>query len=85
MSLEEQLKQAVYFLANITANLRGIDETVAFHPRAWKLMQEKRNFLVVAADEPYFDKVYGLIRTNERIKGTWTDEDERKYRDAIGE
>ena len=58
-----------------------------FHPRAMKLLQKNKPFLVVALDEPYVMQVYDLIRNNERSKGTWTYEDEVKYHqvyDIIG-
>lgn len=54
----------------------------AFHPRAVKLMRKRKNFLVVAEDEPYFMQVYRLIRKHERANGTWSDEDERIYQSA---
>lgn len=55
----------------------------AFHPRAAKLMQKHKNFLVVAEDENYFEQVYNLIRDGEMNKGTWTIEDENLFKDAI--
>lgn len=54
----------------------------AFHPRAVKLMRKRKNFLVVAEDEPYFMQVYRLIRKNEKANGTWSGEDERIYQSA---
>lgn len=54
----------------------------AFHPRAVKLMRKRKNFVVVAEDEPYFMQVYRLIRKNERAKGAWSDEDERIYQSS---
>jgi len=54
----------------------------AFHPRAVRLMRKRKNFVVVAEDEPYFMQVYRLIRKNERANGTWSDEDERIYQSA---
>ena len=54
----------------------------AFHPRAVKLMRKRKNFVVVADDEPYFMQVYRLIRKNEKANGTWSDDDERIYQSA---
>lgn len=53
-----------------------------FHPRAAKLMNKRKSFIVVADDEPYFHEVYSLIREHEIQKGTWTNEDQRIYEDA---
>ena len=47
--------------------------------RAGKLLIDKKSFIVVANDEPYFQEVYELIRENERIKGTWTSACEDAY------
>ena len=53
--------------------------------RAGKLLKKGKTFIVVAVDEPYFHGVFHTIRYNEQQKGTWTDEDELWYREAIGE
>jgi hypothetical protein len=63
--------------------LRAIEAAADFHPRATKLMLKKKNFIVIAEDEPYFSKAYAMIRVCEMAKGTWTEEDERLYRDAL--
>lgn len=55
-----------------------------FHPRAVKLLRKRKNFLVIADDEPYFTLVYSLIRSSERLAGRWTDEDEKRYEIATG-
>ena len=62
---------------------REIVEALNFHPRAAELMKKKKNFLVVAEDESYFPEVYEVIRAHEKIKGTWTDEDERSFHIAL--
>jgi len=54
-------------------------EYEAFHPRAMKLLHKRKNFLVVAEDEPYFFKVCNLIREHEKEINRWTDEDENWY------
>ncbi len=54
-------------------------EMAKFHPRAWKLMKKRKNFLVVACDEPYFVEVYKMIRQCERENRRWTFEDERDF------
>lgn len=53
-----------------------------FHPRAFKLIWKRKNFLVVAEDEPYFIGVYGMIRDHEKEIGRWNNEDEVKYQSA---
>jgi hypothetical protein len=60
-----------------------LDAAKAFHPRAMKLIGKRKNFVVVAEDEPYFPTVYALIRAYEFSNGRWTDEDERIYREAM--
>lgn len=50
-----------------------------FHPRAMKLIRKRKNFIVIAEDEPYYFSVYSLIRKNEKEKGTWTEADENIY------
>ena len=57
--------------------LRGYE---AFHPRAIKLIKRRKNFLVVSEDEPYFLAVYTKIRDHETNNGTWTEEDEAKFK-----
>jgi hypothetical protein len=61
---------------------RIILEATRFHPRAWKLMVEKKPFLVVASTESYYKEVYATIRDHELGKGTWSDQDEMIYREA---
>ena len=53
--------------------LRGL------YPRAFKLMDKGKYFVVVAFDEPYFLKVYAMIREQELEIGRWTEEDEKVY------
>jgi hypothetical protein len=54
-------------------------EYEAFHPRAMKLLHKRKNFLVVAEDEPFFFKVCNLIREHEKEIKCWADEDENWY------
>lgn len=54
-----------------------------FHPRAMKLIRKRKNFLVVAEDEPYFDEVYRMIRQDEMWHGRWTAEDEVLFKAAL--
>jgi hypothetical protein len=56
-----------------------------FHPRAMKLIEKKKNFLVVACDEPYYIEIYKMIRQHEKENCTWTDEDERNFIYALDE
>lgn len=47
--------------------------------RAGKLLKEGKFFLVVAEDEPYFKKVYEMIRDHEIEIGRWTEEDQEMF------
>lgn len=47
--------------------------------RAGKLLKKEKFFLVVAEDEPYFKKVYEMIRENEIKIGRWTEEDQENF------
>jgi hypothetical protein len=62
--------------------MNEITEFEKFHPRAVKLLRKRKQFIVVACDEPYFMEAYSLIRSHETTKGSWSDMDERVYRDA---
>lgn len=64
---------------DLQARITELEETLAFHPRAAKLMRKRKNFVVVAEDEIYYADVYLNIRIHERQNGTWTDEDEEKF------
>lgn len=62
---------------------KQLNEMKKFNPRAMKLMEKKKAFVVVAYDEPYLKEVYDLIRYNEMKEGRWTLDDESNYLDAI--
>ena len=49
------------------------------YPRVFKLMDKGKYFVVVAFDEPYFLKVYSMIREQEKKIGRWNEEDEKVY------
>lgn len=53
--------------------------------RALRLLERGIKFIVVAIDEPYFARVFDLIREHQQIKGTWTPEDEDWYIHACDE
>ena len=63
--------------------LENMEETIRFHPRAWKLMLKKKPFLVVANDEPYYKDVYILIRQHQLMEEDWTEEDEMFFQAAM--
>lgn len=65
--------------------LEQVDAAVARHPRAWKLMQKGKPFIVIAHDEPYFAQVYATIRQHETDAGRWSADDEVAYQKAIAE
>lgn len=58
-------------------------QLASFHPRAMKLMNKRKAFLVVANDEPYYREVYELIRNEETRVGRWDLDDEAKYQAEI--
>lgn len=66
-------------LQELNDALLELESTTNFHPRAWKLMEKKKNFVVVAEDEPYYLEVYTIIRTHESARGRWTSFDEQLY------
>lgn len=70
------------FLVDLNNALREYDENFEFHPRAAKLMIKRKQFIVIANDEPYYLVAYLMIRENEKARGTWNDEDERVYQAA---
>jgi hypothetical protein len=72
-------------IVKLRAEVERLREANDFHPRAAKLMAKRKNFVVVAVDESYFYSVYFMIRDNEVKKGTWTEDDERRYLAAIEE
>lgn len=73
---------AAWVLQTLDAALSAANKALDFHPRAAKLMRKRKNFVVIACDEPYFMDAYDLIRDSEIQKGTWTVEDQWHYDDA---
>lgn len=67
----------------LNRELEYFREGVKFHPRAAKLIAKRKNFVVVADDESNFELVYRLIKMEELMKGTWSDDDELLYQAAI--
>jgi hypothetical protein len=59
-------------------DIAAIDKT-----RAGKLLRKQKPFIVIAHDEPYYLDVYATIREHEQAKGTWTEECERQYQEAV--
>mgnify|MGYP005817376085 CR=1 FL=1 len=66
-------------ISELEAEIESFD---TFHPRAMKLLRKKKNFIVVADDEPYFLHVYFEIREHKKEIGRWTANDEKKYQEA---
>lgn len=69
----------------LRAKLAAADKLKAENPRAFKLMERGRFFVVVADDETYFSWVYSIIRAHEKADGCWTADDETTYQVAIAE
>lgn len=76
-------QKAAAELVSLRARLEALEAAEQFHPRAMKLIRKKKNFLVVAEDEPYFETVYHEIKLHELLRGTWTEDDERRYLAAL--
>lgn len=58
-------------------------DALEFNPLAEKMSLKKKQFIVVAIDEPYFKEVYDIIRKEERRKDTWNFDDEMAYVEAL--
>lgn len=67
----------------LRARIAELEAANSFHPRAAKLMAKRKNFVVVAEDEPYFMDVYRTIRAHEMKSGRWTDDDESRYSEIL--
>lgn len=66
-------------VVNLRSKLEREKRLRELYPRAFKLMDKGKYFVVVAFDEPYFMKVYAMIREQEIKIGRWTEEDEKVY------
>lgn len=86
-NLKGELNQAVYMQDKVRAERDRAEkymvEAYDFHPRAVKLIEKRKNFVVVSESEPYFLEVYKMIRAHEYAKGSWTTEDEALYQIAL--
>ncbi len=51
--------------------------------RLKKVLRSKKDFLIITETEPYYQNVYFLIRNHERIKGTWSEDDETRFRESL--
>lgn len=67
----------------LLSQLDFIEDLERFHPRAMKLMRKKKNFIVIAQDEPYFGDAYRMIRDNEIAVGRWNNDDEDAFNAAL--
>ncbi len=68
-------------VAELEAQLDRLAE--GLHPRVLKLAGRDEPFIVIGCREPYFARAYGMIRKQEQKQGTWTEEDERCWLEAI--
>jgi hypothetical protein len=75
-----RLDHRVDFLEEYITDFKKAEKKLRdLYPRAFKLIMKEKPFIVVAIDEPYFKKVYELIRSDEMKKGTWREEDECSF------
>lgn len=72
----EQIEARCY---SLEMELGEVTRTIAFHPRAWKLMGKRKNFVVVAEDETYFESVYRTIRVREISRRNWSEADQQAF------
>lgn len=79
----EELEAKDAELTALRERVAALEAEQAFSPRAAKLMRKRKNFIVVAEDEPYFDVVYTAIRAHEKEEGRWTEEDEQLWREGL--
>lgn len=64
-------------------NKRLLEIVEKLHPRVIKLAMRDKPFIVIGCHEPYFADAYAMIRGQEQVQGTWTDEDERLMQETI--
>ena len=76
---EATAREALVQLQTIERMADLLDE----HPRAKKLMEQGKHFIVIASHEPYYLRAYAMIRAQETEQGSWTKEDERLYLEAV--
>ena len=58
---------------------------MALNPRLNKVLASGKEFLIVTETEPYYLEVYRMIRKQEKKQGTWTQQDEELYVEALEE
>ena len=58
---------------------------MALNPRLNKVLASGKEFLIVTETEPYYLEVYRMIRKQEKKQGTWTQQDEERYVEALEE
>lgn len=59
----------------------GADRAACFeNTRAMKLLRKGKPFIVIAEDEPYYIGTYMKIRSEEMLKGTWSDACEAEFK-----
>ena len=71
--------EAIKHYVSALDEIKRIQDIQNRYPRAFKLMDKGKYFVVVAFDEPYFPKVYSMIRNQEKLIGRWNEEDEKMY------
>lgn len=77
------LRRVRDFAQTAQAHIAQLEAALNFNERAAKLSLKRKPFIVVANDEPYFMRVYAMIRSFEMEKGRWNDADEQAFRAAL--
>ncbi len=85
VTTEDRQGRYVEIPPELIDRIEQLEQVEKFHPRAAKLAHKRKQFIVIAVDEPYFRQAFDLIRTRELEIGRWTDEDELRYQEAIAE
>jgi hypothetical protein len=74
LPMEEQWEAAQKAIKELAEFRERAMAAIEFHPRAWKLMLKRKNFV---------EDVYRLIRANERKLHNWNEGDEIRFLEAI--
>lgn len=71
------------FLMKNAGEQMSLDHNMSMRLR--KVLMSGKDFLIITDTEPYYRKAYAMIRRNEQENGTWTEEDESRFRDKTNE
>ena len=52
-------------------------------PKLIKMLLSGKQFIIIGEHEPYYSYAYNMIRAQEKKQGTWTENCEAAYKQAI--